>query len=47
MIGQNEMDKIVIPMVEHMCDKLCQFPRETADQEKLAVICGGFTKNSS
>lgn len=41
MSDQNEMVKIITPMVEHVCDHLCRFPRETKDQEKLDMICGG------
>ncbi|MEY8357124.1 hypothetical protein AALB39_27795 [Lachnospiraceae bacterium 54-53] len=38
---QNEMLNIVTPMVEHVCDHLCRFPREISDQEELDRICGG------
>lgn len=41
MAEQNEMLKIVTPMMEHVCDHLCRFPRESSDQEELDRICGG------
>ncbi len=39
MTEQNEMLKIVTPMMEHVCDHLCRFPKEVADQETLEGIC--------
>ncbi|MBE7718799.1 hypothetical protein [Lacrimispora indolis] len=41
MAEQNEMVKIITPMVEHVCDHLCRFPREISDREELDDICGG------
>lgn len=35
----NKMDKILIPMMEHICDKLCRFPWEITDQEEMNQIC--------
>ena len=35
---QTKMDKIVTEMAEHICDKLCRFPREM-DQEELDEHC--------
>lgn len=31
MTEQNEMEKIIAPMAEHVCDHLCRFPREAKD----------------
>nr|WP_288829768.1 DUF551 domain-containing protein [uncultured Clostridium sp.] len=39
MADQNEMDKIVTPMMEHLCDHLCRFPWETERKEDLEDIC--------
>ncbi len=39
MANQNEMDKIVTPMMEHLCDHLCRFPWETERKEDLEDIC--------
>ncbi len=39
MSEQNEMEKIVTPMVEDICDHLCRFSKEVADQEVLEGIC--------
>ena len=39
MSEQNEMLKIVTPMMEHVCDKLCRFPWETERKEDLEDIC--------
>ena len=39
MAEQKEMEKIVTPMVEHVCDKLCRFPKEVVDPEALEDIC--------
>ena len=41
MAEQNEMLKIITPMMEHVCDHLCQFPGEISDQEEVDKICGG------
>ncbi|MEY8357049.1 hypothetical protein AALB39_27410 [Lachnospiraceae bacterium 54-53] len=41
MLEQNEMETIITPMVEHVCDHLCRFPREISDQEEIDRICGG------
>gem|GEM_PF-4109595 len=29
MVDQNEMEKIVTPMMEHICDHLCKHPGDT------------------
>ena len=39
MAAQNEMEKIVIPMMEHVCDHLCRFPLEIERKEDLEDIC--------
>jgi len=39
MADQNEMDKIVTPMIEHVCDHLCRFPLEIERKEDLEDIC--------
>lgn len=39
MENQNEMEKIVTPMREDICDHLCRFPKEVPDQEALAELC--------
>lgn len=41
MENQNEMDKIVTPMMEDICDHLCRFPWETERKEDLEEICAG------
>lgn len=41
MADQNEMEKIVTPMMEHLCDHLCRFPWETERKEDLEDICAG------
>lgn len=41
MAEQNEMLNIITPMMEHVCDKLCRFPKEVADQEELDIVCDG------
>jgi hypothetical protein len=41
MVDQNEMDKITTAMMEHLCDHLCRFPRETERKEDLEDICAG------
>ncbi len=33
MLEQNEMENIVTPMMEDICDHLCRFPKEVTDQE--------------
>lgn len=33
------MDKLVEPMMEHICDSLCRHPAEAPDQETLDRIC--------
>lgn len=40
MVDQNEMLNIITPMMEHVCEHLCRFPKEVADQEALDIICG-------
>jgi len=39
MAEQNEMEKIVTPMMEDICDHLCRFPKEVSDPEALEEIC--------
>ena len=39
MAEQNEMEKIVTPMMEQICDHLCRFPWETERREDLEEIC--------
>ena len=39
MADQNDMDKIVTPMMEHICDHLCRFPWETERKADLEDIC--------
>ncbi|MDR1770498.1 MAG: hypothetical protein LBS02_07670 [Hungatella sp.] len=39
MADQNEMVKIITPMMEHICDKLCRFPWEITDKEEMSRIC--------
>lgn len=41
MADQTEMEKIVTPMMEHLCDHLCRFPWETERKEDLEEICAG------
>jgi len=41
MAEQNEMEKIVTPMVEHVCDHLCRFPWEIERKEDLEEVCAG------
>lgn len=41
MADQNEMEKIVTPMMEHLCDHLCRFLWETERKENLEDICAG------
>lgn len=39
MAEQNEMEKIVTPMMEDICDNLCRFPKEVSDPEDMEEIC--------
>lgn len=39
MSEQNEMLKMVTPMMEHVCDHLCRFPREIERKEDLEEVC--------
>lgn len=39
MAEQNEMLKIVTPMMEHVCDHLCRFPWEIERKEDLEEVC--------
>lgn len=39
MVEQNEMEKIVIPMVEDICDHLCKHPYRVKNEEALEEIC--------
>lgn len=39
MADQNEMEKIVTPMMEHVCDHLCRFPWEIERKEDLEEVC--------
>ena len=42
MLEENEMLKIVTPMVEHVCDHLCRFPREIERLRKIwTEVCAG------
>ncbi len=41
MAEQNEMLKIVTPMMEHVCDHLCRFPWEIERKEDLEEVCAG------
>lgn len=41
MSDQNDMEKIVTPMMEYLCDHLCRFPWETERKEDLEDICAG------
>ena len=41
MIDQREMEKIVTPMMEHVCDHLCRFPWEFERKEDLEEVCAG------
>ena len=36
---QNEMNKIVTPMMEYVCDYLCRFPWEIERKEDLEEVC--------
>lgn len=39
MADQNEMEKIVTPMMERLCDHMCRFPWETVRKEDLEEMC--------
>lgn len=39
MVEQNEMEKIVTSMMEHLCDRRCRFPWEIERKEDLEAIC--------
>lgn len=39
MEDQNEMDQVLSPMMEHICDNLCRFPKEVPDQDALEELC--------
>lgn len=39
MAEQNEMEKIVTPMMEDVCDHLCRFPLEIERKEDLEEAC--------
>lgn len=39
MSEQNEMLKIVTPLMEHVCDCLCRFPLEIERKEDLEEVC--------
>ena len=39
MVEDNEMLKIVNPMMEHVCDHLCRWPHEIVDEEEMSRIC--------
>lgn len=39
MSEQNEMLKIVTPLMEHVCDHLCRFPWEIERKEDLEEVC--------
>lgn len=39
MADQNKMEKIVAPMMEHLCDHMCRFPWEMERKEDLEDIC--------
>ena len=41
MVEQNEMEKIVTSMMEHLCDHRCRFPWEIERKEDLEEICAG------
>jgi hypothetical protein len=41
MVEQNEMEKIVTSMMEHLCDYRCRFPWEIERKEDLEEICAG------
>lgn len=39
MADQNDMEKIVTPMMERLCDHMCRFPWEIERKEDLDEIC--------
>lgn len=41
MAEQNEMDKVLYPMMEYACDKLCRWPHEVTSEKRLDNICAG------
>ena len=41
MVEENEMLKIITPMMEHVCDHLCRFPWEIVRREDLEEVCAG------
>lgn len=40
MAEQNEMDKILTPMLEYVCDKLCIYPVKCNEYGGLQYFCG-------
>ena len=38
---KSETDEITTRMTEYICDQLCRYPKETADQDELDLICAG------
>jgi|GEM_PF-1272523 len=41
MAEQNEMDKVLYPMMEYVCDKLCRWSHEVTSEKRLDNICAG------
>lgn len=39
MENQSEMDIIVESMMNHVCDDICIFPKESKSEAELEVIC--------
>ena len=39
MIEETIMDKITTEMAEHICDKICSFPREMIEEELYEHCC--------
>ena len=39
MVEQNEMEKIVTPMMEDICDHLCKHPYRVKNEEAMEEIC--------
>jgi len=39
MAEQNEMEKIVTPMMEDICDQLCKHPYRVKNEEAMEEIC--------
>ncbi|MBW4847970.1 MAG: hypothetical protein KZY87_20625 [Lachnospiraceae bacterium] len=39
MAEQNDMEKIVTSMMEHVCDHLCRFPLEIEHEDDLGECC--------